>query len=152
MTKIRRTGRHPALAGEAGSMSMELVLLTPVLMVFLFMAIAAGRIQMAKMAIQEATQDAARQASLSRDPLTAQTRAALAATYTLANQRIHCSTPPVVKVGVQDFHVPIGQPAYVTATVTCTVPLADLAQVPGLPGSDRLTFTMVSPLDYYRGR
>ncbi len=133
-------------------MSLELVLLTPVLMVFLFMAIAAGRIQMARMAIQEAAQDAARQASLSRNPQTAQSRATQAATYTLANQGIHCSTPPVVKVGVQDFHVPIGQPAYVTVTVTCAVPLADLAKIPGLPLSDPLTFTMVSPLDYYRGR
>ena len=50
------------------------------------------------------------------------------------------------------FSVPVGEPAQVSATVTCAVRLSDLTAVPGMPGSRALTATFTSPLDPYRAR
>ena len=44
-----------------------------------------------------------------------------------------------------------GVPGEVTATIECSVPLADLA-VPGVPGSWTLTAEAASPVDTYRER
>ena len=49
------------------------------------------------------------------------------------------------------FAVQAGTPATVSATVSCTVPLSDLA-LPGLPGAHTITATFTSPLDVYRQR
>ena len=49
------------------------------------------------------------------------------------------------------FAIQAGTAATVSATVSCTVPLSDLA-LPGLPGSHTITATFDSPLDVYRQR
>jgi len=58
---------------------------------------------------------------------------------------------PVVVVDTSQFATPPGEPATVTATVSCTVSLSSLA-LPGLPGSARLQASFTSPLDIYRSR
>lgn len=63
-----------------------------------------------------------------------------------ANQGLHCAGHQVT-VDTGGFGLPVGTPA----TVSCTVPLADLG-VPGLPGERTITATAHSPLDTYRGR
>jgi hypothetical protein len=57
-----------------------------------------------------------------------------------------------VTVDTTGFSVPVGEPAQVSATVTCAVRLSDLTAVPGMPGSRALTATFTSPLDPYRAR
>ena len=57
----------------------------------------------------------------------------------------------MVVVNTSQFAIPPGQPALVTATVSCTVSLANLS-LPGLPGTARLQATFTSPLDIYRSR
>ena len=92
---------------------------------------------------------AARQASLARSPAAAIAAAQLSADAAISQDGLDCN--PVVNVDTVGFSAPLGQPAEVSATVTCIVPLADLV-VPGLPGSKTLSYTFSSPLDPYRGR
>ena len=57
--------------GERGSLSVELALLAPALLLLLSFAVVAGRTQIAEGAVQEAARAAAREASLARDAATA---------------------------------------------------------------------------------
>jgi hypothetical protein len=136
---------------QAGSAVLELVVLAPVLLVLLSLLIAAGRTSIARGSVQAAARAAARQASIARTPAAARTAALLSVTAELAAQHLHCRPAPVVTPHLQGFSVPPGQPASVSVTVSCDVPLADLV-LPGAPGSSTLTATFSSPLDPFRGR
>jgi Flp pilus assembly protein TadG len=134
---------------EAGNAALELVVLAPVLLFLLGLVIAAGRTSVAQGSVAAAARDAARQASISLTPAAAQAAALSSATAALSQDGLDCD--PLVTVDTSQFSVPVGEPASVTATVTCTVSLSDLL-VPGLPGSKTLTATFTSPLDPYRER
>lgn len=140
---------------DRGSVSVELAILTPAFLLLIVFAIVAGRTAIAYNAIDLAAHDAARAASISRDAGTAETQALAAALDTLAQQGLGCvdtaGGAALVTVDTSGFRVPMGQPAAVSATVTCTVSFADVA-LPGVPTSRRLTSTFVSPLDTYRTR
>ena len=118
-------------------------------MLFLSLAILGGRTAVAHQAVQAAATDAARAASIARTSGEAAAKARTAAAATLANQQLRC-TGQTVTVDTSGFAVPVGQPASVSATVTCDVTAADLG-IPGR-GSVRVEATMNSPLDTYRGR
>jgi len=135
---------------ERGSTSLELAVLTPVLLVLLALTIAVGRVSVAHGAVDQSAADAARAASLARTPAQAQADASDAAATTLAQQGLSC-TQLTVTVDTSGFAVPVGQSAQVSAQVQCVVDLGDLA-VPGLPGSLTETALMTSPLDVHRGR
>lgn len=134
---------------EAGDAALELIILAPVLLALIALVIAAGRISIARGSVEAAARDAARQASLARSPGAAQIAAQLSAQAALKQDGLDCTA--TVFVGTVGFSAPLGQPAQVSATVTCQVPLSDLV-VPGLPGSAPLSYTFTSPLDPYRGR
>jgi Flp pilus assembly protein TadG len=134
---------------DAGDASLELIILAPVLLALIALMIAAGRTSVAQGSVDAAAHDAARQASLARSPAAAFAAAQLSADAAISQDGLDCN--PVVNVNTVGFSVPLGQPADVSATVTCIVPLADLV-VPGLPGSRTLSYTFSSPLDPYRGR
>jgi Flp pilus assembly protein TadG len=136
---------------EAGNAPLELVLLAPIVLILIGLVIAAGRTALAQGAVQAAARDAARQASIARTPQQALSAAIASAQTELTQQGLGCSPAPIVRVDTVAFGVPLGQPATVTATVTCWVPLSDLA-VPGLPGRKQLFAKFSSPLDPYRGR
>lgn len=134
---------------ERGSAAIELVLLVPALMLLLLFAVAGGRVAIAHGSVQQAAADAARAASIARSAGSAQTTAVAAARATLANQGLTC-TSVVVTLDTSGFASPVGTPASVRATVSCTVELSELS-LPGLP--DRvISATVTSPLDVYRGR
>ena len=134
---------------ERGSAAIEVVLLVPALMLLLLFAVAGGRVAIAHGSVEQAAADAARAASIARTAGSAQLTAGEAARATLANQGLSC-TVMTVTLDTSGFATPVGTPASVAATVSCTVRLSDLA-VPGLP--DRvITATVTSPLDIYRGR
>lgn len=143
-----RTGR--CNAGERGSVTLELAVLAPVLLIFLGLIVAGGRVQLAGGSVETAAADAARQASIARTPAAAQAAALASARATLAAEGLSCS-PLSVSVDTAGFAAPLGQPAAVRAEVACTVSLADLL-VPGVPGSHRMTATATSVIDPYRGR
>jgi Flp pilus assembly protein TadG len=141
----------PARRGlrDEGNAPLELVVLAPVVFLLIAFVVAAGRTSIAQGSVSAAARDAARQASISLTPGRAQTAALSSAMTALSQNGLDCR--PVVTVDTSGFGIPVGQPATVSATVTCTVSLSDLL-VPGLPGSRTLTATFTSPLDPFRER
>ena len=137
-------------ARDGGNAAVELAPVAFVLIMFLGLLITAGRITLATLAVGDAARDAARQASIARSPQEASAAAVASARAALSADHLDCA--PQVATGTAGFGVPVGQPASVTATVTCTVSLAGLAGLPGIPGSRTITATFTSPLDEFRGR
>ena len=136
---------------DRGSATLELVILAPAFLLLIFVAITGVRIELAGAAVEQSSYDAARTASISRDAADARTRALDAAKTTLAKQHLQCRGEPTVHLDTSGFKVPPGQPATITATVTCVVNLSDVA-IPGLPGTKTITYSFVSDLDTYRAR
>ncbi len=134
---------------ERGSTSIEAAIVIPTVMIFILLMVAAGRVALAQSQVVTAAEAGARAASIERSSGQARSSAAQVAAATLRSGGVSCS--PDVSTSTGGFAVPVGQPASVTTTVTCTVALGDLA-VPGLPGSRTFTSTATSPLDTYRGR
>ena len=145
MHRLRRR-----LGGERGSVSLEMVILTPGLLLVIGVLIYGGRLELAKQSVQSAASQAAREASIARTQPEANSTADAAATRSLAEQGLNCVTSSV-SVNTSGFASPAGTPATITAEVTCVVNLSDLA-VPGIPGSQTVTATADSPLDTYRER
>jgi len=141
------------LAGQvhssAGNASLELLILAPVIICLIGLVVAAGRTSIAQGAVAAAARDAARQAAISVSPASARRAAMSTARYALRADGLRCQ--PAVRLNLAGFDSPLGQPADVSASVTCTVRLSDLL-VPGLPGSRTLTANFTSPLDPYRAR
>lgn len=144
-----RAGRARRARGDDGAAPLELVILAPVLLALLGLVIAAGRTTVAQGSVDAAARDAARQASISLTPAAAQAAGQRSARAALAADGLDCA--PSVEIGTSQFAVPPGQPASVTARVSCAVPLSGLG-LPGLPGSVRLHGSFTSPLDIYRAR
>ena len=137
-------------AGDQGSVSVELALLAPALLLLLSFAVVAGRTQVAEGAVAEAARAAAREASLARDDVTAAALAGAQADRTLAAQDLRCQSTSV-DIDTTGFQAPPGQPGDVTVSITCVVGMADLL-APGLPGSVTVDATFASPVDAYRER
>ena len=135
---------------DRGSASIEMAVLAPAVIAVFVMLMIGGRTNTARQAIDAAAFDAARTASLARDGGLAQAQATEAATNTLAAQGLDCERLTVT-VDTSGFAVPVGQPATVTATISCVVTYSDIA-LPGMPGNAILTSSFVSPLDQYRSR
>jgi TadE-like protein len=142
--------RHSRAAADDGSAPLELLILAPVILALIGFVIAAGRTSVAQGSVDAAARDAARQASISLTPAAARLAALASATAALRADGLHCK--PVVRLDLQSgFSTPVGQPAQVSASVSCRVRLSDLV-VPGVPGSRRLAARFTSPLDPYRSR
>ncbi len=142
-----RHARRPD--GERGSHSLELAVLAPGMILILTMIIVAGRYAVVHQAIEGAASQAARAASLARDPIAAADRAQEVAAATLSNAGLHCASVDV-SVDTSGFAVPVGTPASVSATVTCVVDIAGFS-VPGI-GPQTLTTSHSSALDTFRER
>jgi len=139
------------LRDETGSSTIELCIYASVMFMFIAIITVAGRIAIAGDAVQSAAAEAARAASISRTAGDAQSAAAGGASAIFTNSDLECVTTNV-SVDTSGFGTPVGTAATVTATVDCDVALNDLTLIPGLPGSHRITATMTSPIDTYRGR
>lgn len=135
---------------EDGSISVEVAILMPAFLLLIAVAAVIGRQTVAQTAIEGAAHDAARAASISRTAPAARTHAQEAARSVLTDQGLHCD-PVTVTIDTSQFGRALGQPAAVTATVSCSVSFSDIA-VPGLPGNRTLSATFTSPLDIYRSR
>lgn len=145
-----RTHRIATARADRGSTTLELVVWAPGLLLIVALLTVAGRVNSANAAVEQAAVDAARTASIARNSGAAQDAAVRSAQATLSGQDLQCTTTTVT-VDTAAFAAPPGQPATVTATVTCPVRLSDLA-VPGLPGTRTVTHTAVSSLDTFRER
>lgn len=131
--------------GEGGSVALELAILTPALLVLLFVVVAAGRISSAKNDVTNAAADAARAGSLRRTQGAAVDDAVAVAKANLADAAASCTDAGDVAVDVSDLR-PGGR---VAVTVTCRVPLADLVLL-GIPGTKSLVSRSVAVVDTSR--
>ncbi|WP_060903262.1 TadE family protein [Streptomyces europaeiscabiei] len=138
------------IRGDEGSAAIEAAIIVPALIMFVCLAIAGGRIVTSGSKIDAAAEDAAREASIHRTVAAAQSAAHTAAADSLDDQGITCASTSV-SIDAGGLSVPVGQVGTVTATVTCTVNLADLL-LPGVPGARTLTSTATSVVDQYRQR
>jgi len=132
---------------ERGDVTVEAAIGVIALLVLFGLGIAGVRVLVADAAIDEAARSAARSASIARDAEAAGTAADRRARDVLNEQRLVCQRVEVV-VDTRDFGRPPGETGYVVATVSCDVPLADLA-VPGIGGTKSLRAQFRSPIDRY---
>ncbi|WP_053672660.1 TadE/TadG family type IV pilus assembly protein [Streptomyces sp. H036] len=144
MTNLRRIG------DDRGALSLEAIILFPVILMTLLLVIALGRIGSANNAVDTAARNAARAASLERNGNTASSAGSQMARSVLGQQGLEC-TSTSISISTGGFSAQIGEPASTTATVTCTVRLSDVG-LPGLPGSKTLTSSFTSSIDSYRQR
>ncbi|MFF8535934.1 TadE/TadG family type IV pilus assembly protein [Streptomyces sp. NPDC015532] len=138
------------LRDDRGALSLEAVILFPVLILVLLLVIAFGRIGSAGNAVDTAARNAARAASLERTGGAASSAGSQMARSVLDQQGLQC-TSTSISVSTGGFSAQIGEPASTTATVTCVVRLSDIG-LPGLPGSKILTSSFTSSIDSYRQR
>jgi Flp pilus assembly protein TadG len=134
--------------GDRGVATTEMVIVMPVLICFLFLVIAAGRLTDAKSDVVGAASDAARVASLQQSAGAARIQAQAAATDTVSGENLNCKGGPQV-----DTHfLPAGQfvrGATVHVVVTCTVDTRDLTYI-GLPVRVTLVEEAWEPIDAHR--
>jgi Flp pilus assembly protein TadG len=133
------------MTNERGTAAIELVLLTPALLVLLLFVVFVGRLVEARADVQAAAQDAARAASIARGPDSAANDGQAAATQRLQAGGVTCRHLDV-RLDTANFH-PGGT---VAATVTCTVDLGDLGLL-RVPATKAITTTFTEPVDTYVG-
>jgi hypothetical protein len=138
-------------------MSVELAVLTPILVLLMLLVALGGRLVEARGAIDGAARDAARAASLARypgsqGPLGATTLAEQAAAGDLTG---YCTGGNLSVSVAPGTFPPLGQSAQlgdnVTVTVTCTINTSVFGPL-GLHSADTMTATAVAPLDPYMCR
>ena len=130
---------------ERGSATLELVLLTPLLLLMLLFVVFLGRMGQARNDVDRAARDAARAASIARSPLDADAAGRAAAADTLQSGGVSCRQ---MDVTVDTSRFAAG--GDVAATVSCTVDLADVAELT-VPGSRTMTASFTEPIDTFRG-
>lgn len=134
---------------DAGSASLELVVIGTVLLACMGLAAGLGRVALAGGTVTNAAAAAARSASIARTADEAQRTATTVADQTLRQGGLHCQHT-AVSVDTSGFTRLLGAPGHVRADVTCVVRLADLG-LPGI-GAKTLHASFTSVLDPYRGR
>jgi len=132
---------------DHGSASIELAILLPTFAFLIALAYLFGRTTVSQAAVDLAAHDAARAASLQRTSSAASAAAEAAARATLSSQGTVC-VRLTVAADTSGFRVPVGQPASVTVSVTCTVRLTDL----GFAHDRSIAGSFSSPIDAYRER
>ena len=144
---MRRSGsrRSSWRRDERGGVTAELVLLTPLLILFLLFVVALGRLAGARIEVDGAAAQAARAASIARSPAGAVAAAEQTATSALAGQHVTCA-----QLTVTTDTAAFTPGGFVAVTVTCAVDLADLTGL-RLPVTETISNRFVEPIDRYRG-
>lgn len=137
-------GRARAARDDRGTAAIELVLMTPVLLVVLLLVVGLGRMADARQQIESVAADSARAASLERNTSQSAAAALAAAERSLGDAGLSC-TGLDVNVDISDYQ-PGGQ---VQVTVSCTAQLRDVA-LSGLPGSKVFTASSTVPIETFR--
>lgn len=138
--------RHSATRNERGTAAIELVLITPVLLVILLFVVGLGRMAHARQQVESVAADAARAASLERNTALSADAARTAAEASLDAGGVSC-TGLQVDVDISDYQ-PGGQ---VRVEVSCTAQLGDVA-LSGLPGSRLFTASSTVPIETFRSK
>jgi Flp pilus assembly protein TadG len=129
---------------DDGSLTVELVLLTPVVFLLAVLVLAFGRVGQARQEVVESSRAGAQFAAVLPDAAQAVSGAQATASGAALDGSRLCPSPRVI-TDVTHFY-PGG---YVTVTVICRVSLADLA-LPGVPGTVVVQASSTAPIDPYR--
>jgi len=149
MSAKRRIGPATGARGnrpgrERGSATAELVLVTPLLILFVLFIVGLGRLAHARATVNDAAAQAARAATLAYlNPAQAATAAQQTAAAALASAGLACAS--------QSTSVDTGSDrpgGAITVTVTCQVDLASVTAA-GFPGTETLRAVFTSPIDTY---
>jgi len=130
--------------GDRGSLTLELVVLTPVLLLVLLTSLVFGRIVEARQQVVEAARAGAEAASILPTVGTAQWVGSINSAINLIGTTHTCAH---ATISVDTSHFTPG--GFVTAHVSCLVTLSDIG-FPGLPGSTTVKASATAPLDPYR--
>ena len=122
-------------------MAVEVVILAPIIVVFMLLMIALGRVVEARGQVMSAARAASRAASVQRSASEALDAAQQAAASNLQGR---CMGPPVVT----DSGI-FAEGNLVTYKVTCTIDLSGL-QIIGFTPTKTITAEATTPLDTYR--
>ncbi|MFF9897727.1 TadE/TadG family type IV pilus assembly protein [Streptomyces longispororuber] len=133
------TRRRP----DAGSATVELVLVVPALLLMLWFLVFCGRMTDARLRVEDAAHQAARAASLQRTASAADFQARTTAAAALGDAGITCRPLTV------DASGSVQPGGTVTASVTCRVDLEGLALLQ-VPGTQTLEADFAAPVDVYR--
>lgn len=125
---------------DRGMMSMEMVILAPILIMFVLLVVFFGRYVAVRGTVEAATRDGVRAASFERDPGTAATAARQAANAAV-NGKWTCQ--PTALTG----NFAPGQ--IIRLDLECDVPLRNLGLL-GLRGTMTVRASSQAPLDLYR--
>ena len=128
---------------DRGSFTVELVVLTPVLVLFVVIIVALGRFELGQEEVAAGARAGAAAAAVAPSPAQAEAAAKTAATPALS--AVHSCTAPSVVVTA----VPFAAGAEARVTVTCQVDATDLG-IPGLPGRTTVIAAQSAPIDPYR--
>jgi len=142
---LARRVRRLTAVPDAGSSTAEAAVVTPLLVAVLLFVVLCGRLVSAQIDLDAAASAAARSASIARTDAAAHAAADRTARDTLAARGVTCQQ---VTVAVSTGGLRPG--GAVTVTVSCVVPLADLALL-AVPGSRTVQATSTSPVDVWRG-
>lgn len=137
---------EPRAGGDAGSAGIEAGLAIAALVTMMLFIVGALRVTTTNGDVDAAARAAARAAAAAPSTSIAEAEAAAVASSMLASRGVACAGGPKVSVtgaGVAG--------SLVTATVTCTISLADVVLVKGFPGSTTATSTAVEFTDTTRG-
>jgi len=138
------TGGRTILGGiERGSFTVELVVLTPIITLFVLMTLAFGRYALAREQVVGGARAAADAVAVAGSAGQAQ-QSALAAAIPILQSSRSCIDPKVA-VDSQSF----APGAVVRVTVSCRVELSDLI-ASGLPGSTTVQVSESAVVDPYR--
>jgi len=136
---------------DRGSASTEMVLITPVLVAFLFLVVVSGRLTDAKSDVVSAASDAARAASLQDNSAAAAAQAQAIAEDSVAGEGIECLGGVDVSLSYSGGSGGSSRGSTVQATVTCDVETGDLALL-NLPGVITVTERAWEPIDAHGSR
>jgi len=136
--------RSLRVRSDTGSLTVELVVLTPIIMIVVLASLIFGRVTEARQQVVEAARAGAEAAAVLPTVGTAQWVGAINAVIDLIG-RTHTCAHPDITIDTSHF-VPGG---WVTAHVSCLVLLSDIG-FPGLPGSTTVSASATAPLDPYR--
>ena len=143
-TYVAGGSSHAQSDGERGSAAVEVVVITPLLVLLLLFVVALGRLADARLLVTDAAHQAARAASLARTEGDARVEAQHAAAEALKEGGAACTRPSV--------HLVTGGLApgsTVSVRVDCTAELGDLTHTT-LPGHVEMTGRAYSVVDSYR--
>jgi Flp pilus assembly protein TadG len=130
---------------ERGSVAAELTLLMPALLMLLLFVVFCGRLAEARLRVNDAAHQAARAATIARNPTQASTDAQAAAQNSLAQAGVSCRQLAV------DTHLAGFQPgATLSVRLTCHLDAADLALL-SLPTTIAVSARADSVIDRWRG-